>query len=146
MKKFLLCLGIFLWSISAQAQDNMLQTEVEEQYFQEHNQSPDKSVIYIFFNNKPCPTCAQAVAMVEEAYNRNFLNQYSLFMINYAEDENAGFIQTYDLSQPLEVVMVDIVDGQEQGYRKMEGIEFMTSDPQAFNSYFVDQVNGYLGT
>lgn len=145
MKKILLGL-LMLMSIGvASAQDNMLQMENQEQYFQENNQNPDKSIIYIFFNNQPCPTCPAAMDMIEEVYNQNFLNDYSLFIINYGEDNNAGFVQSYNLSEPLEVVMVYVNDGQFQGYQKIEGLQDMTSAPQAFDEYFVSQVNGYLG-
>jgi len=145
MKKFLLIISLLLVTGYAVAQDNMLQMENEEQYFQENNQNPDKSIIYIFFNNQPCETCPQAIDMIEEVYNQNFLNNYSLFLINYAEDNNAGFVQTYGLEQPLEVVMVDVADGEFQGYKKIEGLAYMVSSPQAFDEYFVAQVNGYLG-
>ncbi len=145
MKKILLGL-LMLMSISvASAQDNMLQMENQEQYFQENNQNPDKSIIYIFFNNQPCSTCPMAIDMIEEVYNQNFLNDYNLIMINYSEDNNAGFVQSYNLSEPLEVVMVYVNDGQFQGYQKIEGLQDMTTAPQAFNEYFVSQVNGYLG-
>lgn len=146
MKYLAFILGLFAICTVAIAQDsNMLQTEVEEQYFQANNQNPDKSIIYIFFNNQPCQNCPQAIDMIEEVYNQNFLNNYSLFLINYGEDDNAGFVQTYGLSQPLEVVMVDVENGEFQGYQKIEGLQDMTPNPQAFNEYFVTQVNGYLG-
>ena len=77
--------------------------------------------------------------------NQNFLNNYRFFLINYAEDSNAGFVQAYDLSNPLEVVMVDIDNGQEQGYQKIEGLQNMIPNKEAFNNYFITQVNGYLG-
>lgn len=145
MKKFLLGIALLLCANCATAQDNMLQMENQEQYFQDNNQNPDKSIIYIFFNNQPCPTCPQAIDMIEEVYNQNFLNNYSLYLINYGEDNNSGFIQTYGLSNPLEVVMVDVENGQVQGYQKIEGLQDMTSAPQAFNEYFTSQVNGYFG-
>jgi hypothetical protein len=146
VKYIAFCLGIFAIGTLAIAQENnYLQTEVEEQYFQADNQNPDKSIIYIFFNNQPCPTCAQTIDMIEQAYNQNFLNNYSLFLINYGEDSNAGFVQTYALSQPLEVVMVDVQNGEFQGYQKIEGLQNMTPNTEAFNEYFVTQVNGYLG-
>jgi len=145
MLKFLLSLSLLLYGFNVAAQDNMLQMENQEQYFQENNQNPDKSIIYVFFNNQPCPTCPQAIKMIEEVYNQNFLNNYSLFLINYDEDSNSGFIQTYNLSDPLEVVMVDVNDGQFQGYQKIEGLEDMTNNSQGFNEFFVTEVNGYLG-
>lgn len=146
MKKIIiLSLALLLGANRAMAQDNMLQLETEEQYFQENNQNPDKSIIYVFFNNQPCPSCPAAMDMIEEVYNQNFLNNYSLFMIDYSEDNNAGFVQSYNLSQPLEVVMVYVDDGQFQGYQKIEGLQDMTNSPQAFGEYFTTQVNGYLG-
>ena len=146
MKYLAFVLGLAAVCAVAVAQEtNVLQTEVEEEYFQEQNQNPDKDIIYIFFNNQPCPTCPQAIEMIEDVYNQNFLNNYSLYLINYAEDNNAGYVQTYALSNPLEVVMVDMNNGEVQGYQKIEGLQDMTPDPQAFNEYFVTQVNGYLG-
>ena len=50
--------------------------------------------------------------MIEEVYNQNFLNNYALYTINYGEDTGSGFAQTYGLSNPLEVVMVDVAGGE----------------------------------
>lgn len=145
MKIFAFIVGIFAICAVAIAQDNnILQTEVEEQYFQQQNQNLDKPIIYIFFNNQPCPTCPQAIDMIETVYNQNYLNNYSLFLINYDEENNAGFIQQYGLSNPLEVVMVDVQNGEEVGFQKIEGLQDMTPNPEAFNEYFTTQVNGYL--
>ena len=140
----------------AQDGTEILETEAEEEYFQQENQqqqqaaqaqeqNPSQSVIYIFFNNQPCQTCPQAIEMIEEVYNQNFLNNYALYTINYGEDTNAGFAQTYGLSNPLEVVMVDVANGEVQGYQKIEGLQDMISAPQAFDQYFISQINGYLG-
>lgn len=146
MKYFAFILGVFAICAVAIAQEsNLLQTEVEEQYFQQQNQNPDKSRIYVFFNNQPCPNCPQAIEMIEEVYNQNYLNNYALYTVNYAQDNNAGFVSTYGLSEPLEVVMVEINDGEVQGFQKIEGLEDMTGNAQAFNEYFTTQVNGYLG-
>lgn len=145
MKSFLAAMLMVLSISVAQAQSNMLQMENEEQYFQANNQNADKSIIYVFFNNQPCPTCPKAIDLIEETYNNNFLNDYSLLMIDYSEDNNAGFVQTYGLSQPLEVVMVEVDNGEFQGYQKIEGLEYMTTDPQAFSEYFYNRVQGYLG-
>lgn len=146
MKYFAFILGIFAICTVAIAQEsNMLQTEVEEQYFQSQNQNPDKSIIYVFFNNEPCPTCPQAIDMIEEVYNQNYLNNYEFYLINYGEDSNSGFIEEYALSTPLEVVMVNIQNGDEIGYQKIEGLQDMTPNSSAFNEYFTTQVNGYLG-
>ena len=100
--------------------------------------------IYIFFNNQPCPNCPQAIEMIEEVYNQNYLNNYDLFLINYAEDTNSGFIEEYNLTNPLEVVMVDVENATPIGFQKIEGLQNMTNNPTAFNQFFTTQVNGYL--
>ena len=145
MKYFAFAIGLFAICTIAVAQENdMLQTEIEEEYYQRINESPDKSRIYIFFNNQPCPNCPQAIEMIEEVYNQNYLNNYELFLINYAEDTNSGFIEEYNLTNPLEVVMVNVIDDQPQGFQKIEGLQDMTDNPSAFNEFFTTQVNGYL--
>lgn len=159
MKYFAFILGCMAVCALAFAQDgaDILETEATEEYFQNANeqqqaataqaqaQTPSQSVIYVFFNNQPCQTCPQAIEMIEEVYNQNFLNNYALYTINYGEDTGSGFAQTYGLSNPLEVVMVDVAGGEVQGYQKIEGLQDMVSSPQAFNEYFISQVNGYLG-
>ena len=87
MKYFAFIIGCLAICALAFAQDGaeILETEAEEEYFQQANQqeeqaaqsqtqNPSQSVIYIFFNNQPCPTCPQAIEMIEEVYNQNFLN------------------------------------------------------------------------
>ena len=89
MKYAAFIIGVFAICAVALAQEsNMLQTELEEQVFQQQNESPDKSVIYVFFNNQPCPNCPQAIDMIENVYNQNYLNNYAFFLINYGEEEN----------------------------------------------------------
>ena len=145
MKYFAFAIGLFAICTIAVAQENdILQTELEEEYYQRINTSPDTSKIYIFFNNQPCPNCPQAIEMIEEVYNQNYLNNYDLFLINYAEDANSGFIEEYNLSNPLEVVMVDVVDQTPPGFQKIEGLQNMINNPSAFNQFFTTQVNGYL--
>ena len=145
MKYFAFAIGLFAICTIALAQENdMLQTELEEEYYQRLNSSPDMSRIYIFFNDQPCPNCPQAIDMIEEVYNQNYLNNYELFLINYAEDANSGFVEEYDLTNPLEVVMVEVKNAEPVGFQKIEGLQNMTANPEAFNEFFVTQVNGYL--
>ncbi len=146
MKYVAFVIGIFAICAMAIAQENnVLQTELEEEIFQQQNENPNKSIIYVFFNNQPCPNCPQAIEMIENVYNQNYLNNYEFFLINYGEDENAEMVQQYELSQPLEVVMVDVANGNEMGFKKIEGLEYMIDNPLGFSEFFTTQVNGYLG-
>ena len=82
--------------------------------------------------------------MIEEVYNQNYLNNYELFLINYAEDSNSGFVEEYNLTNPLEVVMVNVENATPTGFQKIEGLQNMTANPSAFNEFFTTQVDGYL--
>lgn len=149
MKKYLFLLAAVFYSFAAAAQPVYEGGYNPEQnmneYFQEANANYDKSIIYVFFNNNPCYQCPQTIDMIEEIYNQYYKNQYSLLLINYENDQEYNFIETYNLSKPLEVVLVRVDDGATFGYKKLDNLSDMTSDPTSFSEYFQNQVNEFLG-
>ena len=142
-----ICALLFTLSVHAQVQptNGYMPSQSLKPYFESDETNYNKSVIYIFFNNEPCYTCASAIEMIEEIYDRNFIDEYNMFMINYQNDGEDNFIRTYSLSEPLEVVLVRMDDGAAFGYRKLENLENMTSDPVSLEDYFVNQVNDFFG-
>ena len=140
---------VFLWSIAAEAQmetpEGYQENSSLQEYFDASDNDYDKSIIYVFFNNEPCYGCAQAISMIEQVYDQNFINQYNMFLINYENDQENNFIETYNLSQPLEVVLVRINDGAAFGYKKLENLQNMISDPVSFDDYLSEQINSFLG-
>ncbi len=148
MRAFIFVLAL-LTALPASAQvqptDGYMPSQGTQEYFAASETNYDKSIIYIFFNNEPCYTCAAAIEMIEQIYDRNFIDEYNMFMINYQNDDENNFIETYSLSKPLEVVLVRIDDGSPFGYRKIENLQDMTSDPVSLQDYFVNQVNNFLG-
>lgn len=140
---------VLLAALPAQAQvaatDGYMPENSMQEYFAATRTNYDKSIIYVFFNNEPCYTCAAAIEMIEKIYDQNFINEYNMFLINYQNDQENNFITTYSLSKPLEVVLVRINDGAAFGYRKLDNLQNMTSDPVSMQDYFVAQVNDYLG-
>lgn len=145
---FLLFLGLFFASPSlAQVEntDGYMPNQVSREYFSESQTNYDKSIIYVFFNNEPCYTCAQTISLIEEIYNQNFIDEYNMFLINYQNDEENNFVELYNLNRPLEVVLVRVDDGAAFGYKKLENLQNMVSDPTSFSGYFVSQVNNFLG-
>ena len=125
--------------------DGYMPSQTLQEYFDANRTNYDKSIIYVFFNNEPCYTCAAAIEMIEQIYDSHFIDEYNLFMINYQNDQENNFIQTYSLSKPLEVVLVRIDDGAAFGYRKIENLQDMTTDPVSLQDYFISQVTDYLG-
>ena len=151
MKKYILLtlVASFLISSPMQAQvqdtDGYMPNQGMQEYFSASQNDYSKPIIYIFFNNQPCYTCADTIEMIENIYNQNFIDQYNMFIINYADDDENNFINTYQLSQPLEVVLVRVDDGATFGYQKIENLQNMTSDPISFKEYFIEEVNNFLG-
>ena len=101
MKKYILLTLIASFSISSplQAQvqdtDGYMPNQGIQEYFSASQNDYSKSIIYIFFNNQPCYTCADTIEMIENIYNQNFIDQYNMFIINYANDDENNFINTY---------------------------------------------------
>lgn len=151
MKKFILIISWLFISFPVLAQSGQPEYQGEynpnqnmQEYFQAAYPNYDKSIIYVFFNNNPCYQCPQAIEMIEQIYNQNYSNLYSLMLINYQNDREYNFIETYHLSRPLEVVLVKVDDGGVFGYKKLEDLNDMTSDSVSFTEYFTNQVNNFL--
>lgn len=117
-----------------------------QEYFSEAYPNYDKSIIYIFFNNDQCYDCPQTIELIEKVYDQYYAGKYNLFVINYQNDDEYNFIQTYNLNQPLEVVMVQVEDGQRLGYKKLENLQDDISDPETFSRDLRYQINSFLGT
>ncbi len=118
-----------------------------QEYFQSAYPQYDKPIIYIFFNNNQCYGCPQTIAMIENVYNQYYKDKYNLFIINYQNDQEYNFIDTYDLDQPLEVVLVQVNDGQAGAYKKVQdiiGLEEETSDPVSFSKDLRYQIDSFL--
>ena len=120
-------------------------SQAEAEYFAASPQNQNKSIIYVFYNNSPCESCPQTIEMIESIYDQEYTNLYNLFLINYQNDMENDFIAKYNLQQPLEIVLVQVNDGTEFGYKKLNYLENMISDPISFEEYFTNQINTFLG-
>lgn len=116
-----------------------------QEYFDAAYYNYTKPIIFVFFNNDPCYNCAETVALIEQIYNQNYKNRYSFFIINYQNDQEYNFISNYNLSRPLEVVLQNVADGQAIGFRKLENLQNMTSDPLSFSDYLTTEINSFFG-
>lgn len=117
------------------------------EYFEKAYPNPQKSIIYVFFNdvNMNCQDCPQTIELIEQVYNRYYQNQYDFYVIDYGNDDEYNFMQAYDLNQPLEVVLVRVDDGAVFGYKKLDNLNYQISDPVSFRDNLVYQINAFLG-
>ena len=118
------------------------------EYFDAAYPQPEKSIIYVFYNdvNMTCQNCPETIALIEDVYNRYYQNDYNLFVIDYGNDSEYNFIQTYQLNQPLEVVLVKVDDGAQFGWKKINNLNYQTSDQTSFSDNLQYQINSFLGT
>lgn len=115
------------------------------EYFAAEDQNYNKSIIYIFYNNDPCYQCPDTIALTEQIYNQYYSDRYSLFVIDYSQDQEYDFISAYQLSEPLAIVLVRIEDGQSVGYQKLSNPQNMFDAPEDYTNYLTEEINNYLG-
>lgn len=149
MKIFLLLmLGIVFFSSNAQAeliyQGGYNPNLSFEQYTEAAYPKPQRSIIYIFTSNAQCTGCQQAANLIQQIYDDTYTNVYDLQAINYDTDQEYNYIQAYQLDKPFEVVLVKAADGEALGYKKLDNLQNMVSDPISFKDNFEYQINSYL--
>ena len=146
---FLLCLAVRLPLHAELSYQGEYNPDLNmQEYFNQAYPHFDKSIIYVFYNdvNMSCQNCPQTIDLIEQVYNNNYQNQYNLFVIDYGNDQEYNFIQTYQLNQPLEVVMVKIDDDAQFGFKKLENLNYQTSDPVSFADNLKFQIDSFLGS
>ena len=141
----LICQAMVVNAQLPQYEGGYNENQTLQEYFEAAYPHYDKSIIYVFYNNNYCYGCPQAIAMLEDLYNRKYANKYNLFVINYQNDQEYNFISTYNLSQPLEVVLVRIQDGATFGYEKIENLQNQISDKISFDDYIEYRINSFFG-
>lgn len=146
LKKILLILFAVVLCGSAEAQYYNLpgNNEYIQQYVEASPENWDKSIMYVFYTNEPCSTCAEAMGMIYDIYEEYFSNQLNIFEINYALNDEFQFRLSYELDQPLTIVLVRIKDGMSMGYYKINNPQQWISDPFYFKENIVSQINNFL--
>lgn len=151
MKKFFLTVAV-LAAVSANAHTEQLIYEGNynpdlsfQQYVAQAYPKPQKSIIYVFTGNSQCYGCPQTVNLLRQYYNELYTNVYDFQVINYQQDREYNYAQAYNLSKPLEIVLVKIEDGEQIGYKKLHNLQFQYDDPISFRDTFELDVNSYLG-
>ena len=116
------------------------------EYFQKAYPRYNKPIIYVFYNdvNMSCENCPQTIELIERVYNQKYQNKYDLYIIDYGNDQEYNFIQTYNLNQPLEVVLVRVDNGAEFGYKKLENLNYQISDVESFADNLEYQIEPFL--
>ncbi len=147
MKKFFYFFSFYFFLIcSAHAQLSPYsgyygETGPDNQSF-ETNGNP---IIFVFYNNDDCPSCPEALDLIEQAYNENFEGEYNFYIINYENQEESGnylFAENYNLEMPLTVVLQYVQNGQLTKYQKLPYL--YNFNPYTFQEAFIEEVSTFF--
>jgi len=116
-----------------------------QEYFAAEDENYNKSIIYIFYNNDECYQCPQTIELTEQIFNRYYNGRYSLFVINYAEDDMYNFAGAYRLDAPLSIVLVKISDGESLGWQKIDNPQNLIEATEDYTQYLTERINNFLG-
>ena len=116
------------------------------QYVEADENNWNKSIMYIFYSDQPCPLGSEAMGKIYDIYEEYFINQFSLFEIDYTAEDEFGMRESYDLSQPLSIVLVRIQDGQSRGYYKIDNPQDFLGDSFYFKQRLLSEINNFLST
>lgn len=131
-------------SVNAQYIDLSGETPFIRQYVQEAPENWDKSVIFVFYNNAPCPECARAMGMIYNIYEQNYRGIFSYFEINYQEEGEFPMVLAYNLQEPLTVVLVRVSDGMSRGFTKLDNMQYWVNEPLYFEEKLTGAVEDFL--
>ena len=132
------------YAVVAQYVDSSGDNSMLREYFEEDEDNWNRSIIYVFYNNEPCESCADAMGMIYNLYEQQYSNLYSYFEINYQEPGEEEFAINYQLMQPLSVVLVRINDGMAKGYKRIDNPQYWVSDPSYLVMYLSNEINNFF--
>lgn len=107
-----------------------------------------KLIVYYFHGTKRCNTCRTIEAYTEEAVRSGFPKQLESGRIewrpvNVDEPENEHFVEDYGLTTRT-VVLVDVEQGREEKWTKLERVWDLVGDKDAFVDYITKNTGEYL--
>lgn len=105
-----------------------------------------RSLIYVFKRGEnPCYGCNETVSMIEDVYNEYYKDKYFLYVVDYLDNDPDNYTGIYNLTQPLEVVMVKIVEDASEGYKKILNLQDDISDVVSFQLDLRADIDNFLG-
>jgi hypothetical protein len=111
--------------------------------------APDQRlVVYYFHGNKRCNTCRTIEAYTEEAIRTGFPDELRSgrlvwIPVNVDVPENGHFVEDFGLTTRT-VVLVDVDQGNEEKWTKLDRVWQLVQNKEAFVDYITENTNVYL--
>jgi len=105
-------------------------------------------IVYYFHGNKRCNTCRTIEAYTEEAIKTGFPDELRSgrlvwIPVNVDVPENGHFVEDFGLTTRT-VVLVDVDQGNEEKWTKLDRVWQLVQNKEAFVDYITDNTNVYL--
>ncbi|MCP4745237.1 MAG: hypothetical protein GY874_03715 [Desulfobacteraceae bacterium] len=103
-------------------------------------------VVYYLHSTFRCVTCNTIEKMTRELLDNSYSKQLADEKIQWIEDD---FQENETLAKQFEVVascvvVAEVKDGVVLDYKRLDDVWTKMKDPEAFNQYISDAINGYL--
>lgn len=104
---------------------------------------PVMPVMYYFHTDVRCISCMKIEEYTTAAYNENFKDKLELRIVNVQDASNEHFINDYQLYSK-SVVVVNIKDGKETGYKNLDKVWLLLGDEEQFKAYIKKETEAFL--
>ncbi len=106
----------------------------------------DKVLVYYVHASVRCVSCETIERLTQQTLDERFANPIAsgrmvFTKVNFQEDQ--AFARQYEISANC-VVVVNIQEGKETRYNRLEGVWDHFKDPPVFKDYIAKAVNAYL--
>ncbi len=98
----------------------------------------------IFYNSaNTCENCRRTIDMLTEILQKNYQGKLHAYLIDV--QKHPEFIKPFQLSGPLNLVVIRISDGASFGYDKLSGLQSQIANRSSFSRRITEFINNFLG-
>lgn len=102
--------------------------------------------VYYLHSTFRCETCSTIEKMTRELLDNSYSDELAAGKIQWIEDdfqENDALDKQFDVAASC-VVVAKMKDGTGSDYKRLDKVWTLMKNPEAFNRYISDAINGYL--
>jgi len=110
---------------------------------------PGRHVVAFYFHGqKRCATCEKLETYAVEAIVNGFAEELAAGrlvwrVVNYEEPQSKPYVEDYALAFQ-SVVLVEVVDGHQMSFKKLDRIWDLVNDKPTYISYMTEEVRNFL--
>lgn len=139
----IMCFILILWTILL-LHTNSYAQEANLQNLYINPEYQTKSEAIIFYNSiNQCENCNKAIKMLLDILKEKYSDKLNIYLINVQNQPE--FINTFQLTGPLNLVLIKISDHARFLHQKIQGLQSEVYDKYIFNRRISQFVNNFFG-